>query len=156
MRLFEGGILDKITNDEYEKMFQKQTTAVNAIQVDDDNESDSDGDDGIATISDNEESNKIDGKGKKELSEKELKALSLQMLQGAFYLLILGYLMAFLAFIAEIGCHRMGKSLQINCRSLIYQLRRQFHQLRMKINQLLWILKDFLIHFHEFSLFTAR
>lgn len=142
MRLFEGGILDKITNDEYEKMFQKQTAAVNAIQVDDlgdDNKSDSDGDDerGIATISDNEESNKIDGKGKKELSEKELKALSLQMLQGAFYLLVLGYLMACLAFIVEIGCHHMGKSLQIKCRSLIYQLRRRFHQFRMRINQLL-------------------
>lgn len=144
MRLFEGGILDKITNDEYEKMFQQQTAAV---QVSDENQFDIvNGDERkVVAASENnenreitEETTEVDGNTrKKESSEKELTALSLQMLQGAFYLLILGYIMAFLAFTFEIGHHRMRESFKLKFRTAIFQLTRRFHQLRMRINRFL-------------------
>lgn len=45
------------------------------------------------------------GKSKvKAASEKELTALSLQMLQGAFYLALIGYMLALLVLLMEIGC----------------------------------------------------
>lgn len=162
MRLFEGGILDKITNDEYEKMFQQQTAAatmVNAIQVNNDDENSNENGNGYGDGYDSDEkkeavdnenrellqqttaeSKEVDGSTntkKKESSEKELTALSLQMLQGAFYLLILGYLLALLSFTIEIIQHRMGRSLKIKFRAAISHITQQFHQIRMRINQFL-------------------
>lgn len=115
--------MDKITNDEYEKMFQQQTTAVS-------DEPGSVEDDAADNNEEREitESTEVDKNvRKKESSEKELKALSLKMLQGAFYLLIFGYLMAFLAFTCEMGHDRMGGRF----RTALLQLSRQFHQLRI-------------------------
>lgn len=135
--------MDKITNDEYEKMFQQQTAA---IQVDDENQpsivNNVDDERKVVAASENNEnreiteSTEVDGNTrKKESSEKELTALSLQMLQGAFYLLILGYIMAFLAFTFEIGHQRIGRSFKLKFRTSIFKLTRQFHQLRMRINR---------------------
>ncbi|KAG5678940.1 hypothetical protein PVAND_008559 [Polypedilum vanderplanki] len=84
MKLFEAGILDKITNDEYEKMFQSMQTT------------------------EDDENQEIEGiKNVKNTNEKELTALSLQMLQGAFYLALIGYSLAFLVLLLEIGYERM-------------------------------------------------
>lgn len=160
MRLFEGGILDKITNDEYEKMFQQQTmggvSTFQMNQIDGENSPENGSDDGNESdASDNDEtkvqvgsenrelqagSKEVDGnamkkKNKKESNEKELTALSLQMLQGAFYLLILGYLLAFLTFLLEIGQFRVGDRIKIECRAMIFRITQQIHQFRMRINQ---------------------
>lgn len=144
MKLFEGGILDKITNDEYEKMFQQ----MKAMQVNSDvnaNKNNERAFDGEKEVDDNRKSSNepqqqessdgnANSKAKKESSEKELTALSLQMLQGAFYLVILGYLLAFLVFILEIGCHHMSESFRQKCRMKFFSLNRRLHQLRMRIN----------------------
>lgn len=135
MKLFEGGIIDKITSDEYEKMFQQ----MNAMQVNDVREGVHDEE---KDVSDNnrmpskEESNdgNANSKAKKESNEKELTALSLRMLQGAFYLLILGYLMAFLVLIVEIVFYHMSESLKQKFTMTIFSLSRRLHQLRMRIN----------------------
>lgn len=141
MKLFEGGILDKITNDEYEKMFQQMNAMqVNDFDADENNEradeNEKEFDDN--RISSNElkrqESSDANAKTKKESNEKELTALSLQMLQGAFYLLIFGYLLAFFVFILEIGCHQMSESFTQKFRMKFISLNRRLHQLRMRIN----------------------
>lgn len=141
MRLFEGGILDKITNDEYEKMFQQQTATA---QVSDENQPGNVDDERKATAADNNEnreitaSKEVDGNArKKESSEKELTALSLQMLQGAFYLLILGYILAFLAFIYEVVDHRLRRSFNLKCRAAISHLTKRFQQVKIRINRYL-------------------
>ena len=134
MRLFEGGILDKITNDEYEKMFQQQTAAIQVSEPGDNEKKAATDNNEDREITESTEVDKND-KRKKESSEKELKALSLQMLQGAFYLLIFGYLMAFLAFIFEMGHYRMGGRLKLKFRTAFSQLSRQFYQLRMRIDR---------------------
>lgn len=139
MKLFEGGILDKITSDEYEKMFQQMTGSMQVNNVSDNNEKDSENsDDNRISQSDLQQQESSDrnanSKVKKEANEKELTALSLQMLQGAFYLLILGYLLAFLVFMLEIGCHRMSESFTQKFRIKIGALNRRLHQLRMRIN----------------------
>lgn len=143
MKLFEGGILDKITSDEYEKMFQQMTAMqVNDVNVNKNIERDDEGekeiDDNRISSNELQQQESSDGnansKVKKESNEKELTALSLQMLQGAFYLLILGYLLAFLVFILEIGCHRMSESFTQKCRMKFFSLNRRLHQLRMRIN----------------------
>jgi hypothetical protein len=110
MKLFEGGILDKITNDEYERMFQSmqvlQMRNDKNIQHneegEDKNEAEEEEETNSNSISEAENiKNKI-------TSEKELTALSLRMLQGAFYLALIGYTLAFLVFIGEIGFFQMN------------------------------------------------
>lgn len=136
MKLFEGGILDKITSDEYEKMFQQ----MKGMQVTDERDDDEkEVDENRLTSSDLKQQESSEGnansKAKKESNEKELTALSLQMLQGAFYLLILGNLLAFLVFMLEIGCHRMSESFEQKCTRAFAAINRRFHQLRIRINR---------------------
>ncbi|XP_065226261.1 ionotropic receptor 40a [Planococcus citri] len=69
MRLFEGGIYSKITEEEYQKLRQKQAGAT-------DNKIVSEGANGI------------------EENENRLKAMSMKTLQGAFYILIIGYILS--------------------------------------------------------------
>lgn len=96
MWLFEGGILEKITNDEYEKMFQrmKVDTEVNDIK----------------TQQKQEESRlggRKSGNTKAKInSEQELGAINLGMLQGAFYVLCIGHLFAGIVLIFEIEYHK--------------------------------------------------
>lgn len=136
MKLFEGGILDKITSEEYEKMFQQ----MNGMQVTDERDDDEkEVDENRLTSTDLQQHESSDGnansKAKKESNEKELTALSLQMLQGAFYLLILGNLLALLVFIFEIGCHHMSESFKQKCTKAFSAINRRLHQLRMRINR---------------------
>jgi hypothetical protein len=137
MRLFEGGILDKITSDEYEKMFQHATSAMEVKNVEEKREIGSD------RVDDSKNANRVQLSNERQQqaqhqqlkeapNEKALIALSLQMLQGAFYLLILGYFLASLAFVLEIGCHRLRSSFLIKYRSTIFHLNRRFQQLRMR------------------------
>lgn len=70
MRLFEAGIYTKITEEEYQKLYQKQVGTT-------DNKMVSEG-------------------GAKEVEENEnrLKPMSIKTLQGAFYILIIGYIIS--------------------------------------------------------------
>lgn len=109
MKLFEGGILDKITNDEYERMFQ----SMQALQIKNDKnvQNNEEGEDKSDAEEDETNSNSIsedENLKNKITSEKELTALSLRMLQGAFYLALIGYILAFLVFIGEIGFFRIN------------------------------------------------
>lgn len=111
MKLFEGGILDKITSDEYERMFQSMQ--VLGMKNDKNVQNNEEGEDKSEAEAEEEETNSNSINGDKNLknkitSEKELTALSLRMLQGAFYLALIGYTLAFLVFICEIGFFQMN------------------------------------------------
>lgn len=76
MAIFEGGILTKMTEDEYEKLGKLQTQQVknNGKQLD------------------------ITAESRKDIKiaeyDNKLKAINIKMLQGAFYLLFIGYFIA--------------------------------------------------------------
>jgi hypothetical protein len=121
MKLFEGGILDKITSDEYERMFQSMQVLQMKNDKNEQNNEDSEED-----KSDTEDENSISGSENlknKITSEKELTALSLRMLQGAFYLALIGYTLAFLVFIGEIGFFRINDTSTSSYTSIINRLR---------------------------------
>lgn len=108
MKLFEGGILDKITNDEYEKMFQRLPVDVESVEKEP-----------------SEQEEKVDTKlGERQSmntkakisSEKELTALNLRMLQGAFYLVLIGHILATATLILEIECRRAPRRYMRNLR----------------------------------------
>ncbi|XP_070490058.1 ionotropic receptor 40a-like [Chironomus tepperi] len=124
MKLFEGGILDKITSDEYERMFQ----SMQVLQIKNDKNVQNSKEDEDKSDAEEEEtsSNSISGDEhlkNKIASEKELTALSLRMLQGAFYLAIIGYTLAFLVFIGEIGFFRMNGTSTLPYTSITNRLR---------------------------------
>lgn len=146
MKLFEGGILDKITSDEYEKMFQSTLQhAVDKKKIDKKAEAAAEDDDEVGVGDDEEsknvESNLVNGNGNskaKTSSEKELTALSLQMLQGAFYLVLIGYMLAFLALLLEIGCRRTNvtvSGIKLNGRMAILHISDRLRTFRMRINR---------------------
>lgn len=127
MKLFEGGILDKITNDEYEKMFRSDDSRSNE------------------KVS-GEQEGKVDGKNdgrqsmntkEKITSEKELTALNLRMLQGAFYLLLIGHILAFVTLILELKCHkrprnflkRFAKAFCVQCRLTLIRMLRKLREI---------------------------
>lgn len=97
MKLFEGGILDKITNDEYEKMFQSESVDAKS------KEKVSGEQDG--KVDENDSRQSMNTKAKKS-NEKELTALNLRMLQGAFYLLLMGHILALVSLLLEIECRK--------------------------------------------------
>lgn len=72
MKLFESSILEKITNEEYERMFQ-----VNAI-------------------------NSVNIHTNTSIFHQSLKPINLRMVKGAFFVLILGYTLAGLILLGEI------------------------------------------------------
>lgn len=125
MKLFEGGILDKITNDEYEKMFQSDARSNEKVY--------------------GEQEEKVTGKNdgrqsmntkEKISSEKELTALNLRMLQGAFYLLLMGHILAFVTLCIEIEARkrprnflkRFPKALCAHCRHIIFRFVRSIRE----------------------------
>lgn len=79
MRLFESGILDKITNDEYDKLSLTSEEELSTHEIN------------------SEVKPKQDSQ-----SFQEISSLNLRMLQGAFLLLVTGYLFSFIALCAEI------------------------------------------------------
>ncbi|XP_014243481.1 ionotropic receptor 40a [Cimex lectularius] len=86
MRLFEAGVLTKITEDEYQKLKEKQPSKAPKKQTE-----------------------VGEGKVQKE-NDTRLKAMSMKTLQGAFYVLIVGYIMAGAALLGEnIMKHQMEK-----------------------------------------------
>lgn len=103
MKLFEGGILDKITNDEYEKMFQSKSYDASCNEkVSGEQEGKADG------KSDGRRSTNTKAKIS---SEKELTALNLRMLQGAFYLVLMGHILALVTLILEIECKKAPRKI---------------------------------------------
>lgn len=126
MKLFEGGILDKITSDEYERMFQSMQ--VLQIKNDKNVQNNEEKEDDKTDLEEEEETNSNSINGDENLknkitSEKELTALSLRMLQGAFYLAIIGYILAFLVFIGEIGIFQMNGTSTLPYTSITNRLR---------------------------------
>lgn len=116
MKLFEGGILDKITNDEYEKMFQSMPV---------------DSGDNVELPGEQEEKvdTKINGRQSmntkaKASSEKELTALNLRMLQGAFYLALMGLVLASVTLILEIECSKAPRKFVTGLRKNLSTSRR--------------------------------
>lgn len=73
MAIFEAGIITKMTENEYEKLGKQKELTSQTVEI----------------LTENEESNRPP-KGKD--TNEKLKPISLQMLQGAFYLLTLGNL----------------------------------------------------------------
>ncbi|CAO1422930.1 unnamed protein product [Diamesa serratosioi] len=112
MWLFEGGILEKITNDEYEKMFQQMKVDT---EVDD-----------IKTQQEQEEMKLGGGKSgntkAKINSEQELGAINLGMLQGAFYVLCIGHLVAGIILIFEIEYHKPARKFMLSFKIYIMTL----------------------------------
>lgn len=104
MKLFEGGILEKITNDEYENMIRSMKDVTSPSE------------DVNAIDEQKAQETKINGRGistntkAKITSEKELTALNLRMLQGAFYVIFLGHILATVVLILEIvECHKAAR-----------------------------------------------
>ncbi|KAL5283566.1 hypothetical protein ACFFRR_006054 [Megaselia abdita] len=79
MRLFEGGILDKITNDEYDKLSLTSEEQVSTHEL----------------------NNEVKPKHESQ-SLQEISSLNLRMLQGAFLLLLTGYVLSILTLFCEI------------------------------------------------------
>jgi hypothetical protein len=150
MKLFEGGILDKITSDEYEKMFQSLQQVNNNNNNDDSSQGENINENnpvGELEFGESDAKSKsgasLSGMGTsrgsvKASNEKALTALNLQMLQGAFYLAIIGYILAFLAFILEIECHnqRFMRGLQLNCRTALYNVSSRLRTWWQKFNRI--------------------
>lgn len=102
MKLFEGGILDKITNDEYEKMFQSESIdAKSKEKVSGEQE---------GKVDENDGRQSMNTKAKKS-NEKELTALNLRMLQGAFYLVLMGHILALVTLILEIEYRKAPRNI---------------------------------------------
>lgn len=93
MNLFEAGILDKMTNSEYEKMFgtqiQEETTTTNAEKND--------------MLSQQEPQDAADVTKIQTKSQESLKLepISLRMLKGAFFVLLSGHFVAALVLLFE-------------------------------------------------------
>lgn len=103
MKLFEGGILDKITSDEYEKMFQMMPV-------------DAESDEKVSGEQEEKVDAKLNGRQStntkaKISSEKELTALNLRTLQGAFYLVLMGHFIATVTLILEIERLRASRKI---------------------------------------------
>lgn len=96
MRLFEGGILDKITNDEYDKLslFSEEQLSTHEIN--------------------NEVKPKYESQSLQEIS-----SLNLRMLQGAFLLLLTGYLLSFLALLMEMFLEKHTLKIRLFCITLM-------------------------------------
>ncbi|KAI5748510.1 hypothetical protein M8J77_026280 [Diaphorina citri] len=98
LRLFEAGIIDKITDDEYQDLVnQVQISSVSLSTTVDNAAAD------VASSTDED----IDGdtdhsKTSEETDEKKLKPLSMKPLQGCFYILLIGYVLSALVFLTEI------------------------------------------------------
>lgn len=83
MGLFEGGILDKMTNAEYEEMFGSQN------------------DDKIA-VTEQLSPQSVTMNEKRTYSRNSLQPVNLRILQGAFFVLFFGYSLAAIAFFWEL------------------------------------------------------
>lgn len=99
MKLFEGGILDKITNDELEKMNQETSQGSNVVPAGEQ-----------ATSKDEEKETKSESSTKDSSkmasgAREDHTTLNLTMLQGSFYLVLFGHSVAFVVLLWEIECH---------------------------------------------------
>lgn len=95
IRLFESGVLDRMTNEEYDKMYQKSKKTIAETQQ--------------------------TPKDVQMTEEVALKKLNLRTLKGAFLVLLMGYALSLVAFVFEklqIDCRVLGrgfKSIIIGC-----------------------------------------
>lgn len=103
MRLFEGGILDKITNEEYDKLslFSEEQ------------------------LSPDELNNEVKPKHETQSSQ-IISSLNLRMLQGAFLLLLTGYMLSFLTLFAEICLEKHKSRIRLFFIALITKISKLF------------------------------
>lgn len=85
MNLFEAGILDKMTNSEYEKMFGTQTheETTNDVEKND-----------ILSQQEPQDAGDVTKVQTKTQESSKLEPISLRMLKGAFFVLLLGHFLA--------------------------------------------------------------
>nr|QKN21504.1 ionotropic receptor [Zeugodacus tau] len=116
IHLFEGGILDKMTNAEYATQSRMLGKEYNALHPT--NPTETNGNNEPPTNDDNRNTNGVgdaNGKGEenaeataKSLDSQIIQPLNLRMLQGAFIVLICGYAAATGILVLELCCHRLN------------------------------------------------
>lgn len=118
MQLFEAGILTKMTEEEYEKLGKKQrlesdqnseieqNEKVDSIEKANNNPSESTPSVGTAKTSVKQTAAVIE-------EERRSEPISLDMLQGAFYILIVGYIASGISLIFEYILHKRKKKQEV-------------------------------------------
>nr|AVH87314.1 ionotropic receptor 26 [Holotrichia parallela] len=132
MAIFEAGILTKMTEDEYEKLGKQQLIENQEVQ---------------ANLVVN--SKKHYGRAVQATENKtKLKAISIKMLQGVFYLLFIGYCLAGISLMMEILCNKHYENIKRkqrkglgHCRGIQHKILHYFRtikaRLRMRFRRLL-------------------
>lgn len=118
MSLFEAGILDRMSNIEYEKMFGVQNvkiTSVSSSKEEESNESNVQAIEGTV-----QKSSAVDKKTQKIVESNKLEPISIEMLQGAFLVLVVGYVLAAMILCFEILEHRYHFLRNIGVKSVVY------------------------------------
>lgn len=131
MKLYEGGILDKITNDEYEKMYQSIPRVGEVESQEDDSESKA------------ESTTKTESKKVSAGVRDDHTTLNLRMLQGSFYLVLFGHSLAFLILLGEIECHSAPLHVAIRSKRIFNTLRSGTISSFRRILQWIEMLKSF-------------
>lgn len=128
MNLFEAGILDKMTNSEYEKMFGAQTQKEINVDIEKTET--------LSQVQSKDGSDILQIQTKtQELSR--LEPISLRMLKGAFFVLLSGLILAALVLFFENIEHQYRCIFKLNRRWKRYvrKLIREWH--RLKIHEIL-------------------
>lgn len=99
MRLFEGGILDKITNEEYDKLSLFSEDQLSPDELNNE-------------VKPNHETP----------SSQIISSLNLRMLQGAFLLLLTGYVLSLLTLFAEICLEKHKSRIRLFCVAMISKI----------------------------------
>lgn len=131
MRLFEAGILDKMTASEYEKMFGVQNRRFespmngNQNQVND-----------ASTQNEKDVSRHI----KDSRENMKLEPISVKMLKGAFFILLTGYALAALVLIFEYlnRKYELDKKFSKKHMVVVRKIRRQFRRLFIKLHDMIY------------------
>lgn len=128
MNLFEAGILDKMTNSEYEKMFGAQPRK--EINIDQEKNE-------ILSQQQSEDGGDILQIQTKTQELSRLEPISLRMLKGAFFVLLSGHILAALVLLFENIEHHYRCIFKLNKRWKRYvrKLIREWH--RLKIHEIL-------------------
>uniref|UniRef100_A0A8D8YFP2 Glutamate receptor 1 n=3 Tax=Cacopsylla melanoneura TaxID=428564 RepID=A0A8D8YFP2_9HEMI len=103
LRLFEAGIIDKITDDEYRDLVnqvQISSTSLSTASSADSAAIDNAAADVSSSTEDDNDGESV-SKTSDETDEKKMKPLSMKPLQGCFYILLIGYILSTIVFLTE-------------------------------------------------------
>ncbi|KAK6635303.1 hypothetical protein RUM44_000554 [Polyplax serrata] len=118
MQLFECGILSKMTENEYERLGENQRAAANKREADEKSEANKDESQKAEVVSLLSDMDKQDDQRQDHAilgfdARHQLKPLSTRMLQGAFYILVIGNAVAGIVLLIEINATRLRKALHL-------------------------------------------